>query len=595
MSAILRLPYKYNNLFRNRQNLSHLSSLVSCLFLIFAPAFAVRSMEFIEQFIFGEGIAHSIFVLAIVIAIGTLLAKIKIGGISLGATWVLFAGIVASHFGMKLHADALNFVRDFGLTLFVFSIGLQIGPSFFSSLRQGGLRQMWLSILTMLLGGVVAYLLYLATNTPLQTMVGVMDGAVANTPAMGATQQAYIDLTGLDDKSIPMGFAVAYPIGVVAVIIAFIILKKVLRIDISKEREVVESHLGGNKFAAKFSIEVTNEQMNGKSVGEIRHIIARQFVISRISHDGNKAFIADSASKVYCGDKIFVVSSVEDKEAILAFLGREIEMLEEEWGEFEGQLVSRRIVVTQPEINGKRFVDLRLRTKYGINITRVNRAGVDIIPHQGMELQLGDKVMVVGSEEAINEVSKLLGNSLKKLHEPHIFTLFLGIALGVLVGSIPLIDASQPIKLGLAAGPMLMAIIIGRFGTHWHLITYTTLSANLMLREVGLAMFLASVGLASGNGFVNAVVGGGYIWLLYGLIIAIVPLILVGIYARLRYKSDFFTIMGMLSGSMTNPIALNYANSLAGSDMPAISYATVYPLAMFLRVVIAQLMVLFLM
>ena len=551
-------------------------------------------MEFFREFVFGAGIAHSIFVLAVVIAIGTLLAKIKVGGISLGATWILFAGIVASHFGMTLHADTLNFVRDFGLTLFVFSIGLQIGPSFFASLRQGGLKQMWLSILAMLLAAVVAYLLVFPTETPLQTMVGVMDGAVANTPAMGAAQQTYLDLTGIDDKSIPMGFAVAYPVGVVAVILAFMLLKAILRIDLAKERDVVASKFGGNKLAAKYSIEVTNRQMDGKSVGEIRQIIARQFVISRISHDGNKAYIADASSTVHCGDKIFVVSSAEDKEAILAFLGHEIEMLEEEWGEFEGQLVSRRIIVTQPKINGKRFVDLRLRTKYGINITRVNRAGVDIIPHQGMELQLGDKVMVVGSEEAINEVAKLLGNSLKKLRDPHIFTLFFGIALGVLVGSIPLIDAPQPIKLGLAAGPMLMAIIIGRFGTHWHLITYTTLSANLMLREVGLAMFLASVGLASGNGFVDAVVGGGYIWLLYALIIAIVPLILVGIYARLRYKMDFFSIMGMLSGAMTNPIALNYANSLAGSDMPAISYATVYPLAMFLRVIIAQSMILML-
>ena len=548
-------------------------------------------MEFLNQFIFGEGIAHSIFVLAMVVAIGTTLAKIKVGGISLGATWILFAGIVASNFGMNLHADTLSFVRDFGLTLFVFSVGLQIGPSFFSSLRQGGLKQMWLSILAMLLAAVVAYLLFVITPTPLQTMVGVMDGAVANTPAMGATQQTFLDLTGIDDKSIPMSFAVAYPIGVVAVILAFMIMKAMLRIDLAKERDIVSKRLGGNKFAARFSIEVTNRQMDGKSVGEIRQIIARQFVISRISHDGNKASIADVSSIVYCGDKIFVVSSTEDKEAILAFLGREIEMLEEEWGEFEGQLVSRRIVVTQPKINGKRFVDLRLRTKYGINITRVNRAGVDIIPHQGMELQLGDKVMVVGSEEAINEVAKLLGNSLQKLRDPHIFTLFFGIALGVLVGSIPLIDAPQPIKLGLAAGPMLMAIIIGRFGTHWHLITYTTLSANLMLREVGLAMFLASVGLASGNGFVEAVVGGGYIWLLYALIIAIIPLLIVGVYARLRYKMDFFSIMGMLSGAMTNPIALNYANSLAGSDMPAISYATVYPLAMFLRVVIAQAMI----
>ena len=551
-------------------------------------------MEFFEQFLFGEGIAHSIFVLAIVVAVGTLFAKVKIAGISLGATWILFAGIVASHFGMNLHTETLNFVRDFGLTLFVFSIGLQIGPSFFSSLRQGGLRLMWLAILTIVLGGVVAYLLSLITKTPLQTMVGVMDGAVANTPAMGATQQTFFDITGIDDRTIPMSFAVAYPVGVVAVIIAFILLRGLLRIDLRNESDIVAKRYGENRLAAKYSIEVMNRQMDGKSVGEIRQIISRQFVISRISHDGNKASIADASSVVHCGDKIFVVSSAEDKEAILAFLGREIEMLEEEWGEFEGELVSRRIIVTQPKINGKRFVDLRLRTKYGINITRVNRAGVDLIPHQGMELQLGDKVMVVGSEEAINEVAKLLGNSLKKLRDPHIFTLFFGIALGVLVGSIPLIEASQPIKLGLAAGPMLMAILIGRFGTHWHLITYTTLSANLMLREVGLAIFLASVGLASGSGFVSAVAGGGYIWLLYALIIAIVPIILVGIYARLRFKMDFFTIMGVLSGCMTNSIALNYANSLAGSDMPAISYATVYPLAMFLRVVIAQAMLLLL-
>lgn len=554
-------------------------------------------MDFIREFIFGGGVPHSIFVLALVIAVGTLLAKIKVAGISLGATWTLFAGIVASQLGMNLHGETLNFVRDFGLTLFVFSIGLQIGPSFFASLRHGGLRQMWLAVLTMLLGAVVAYLLYFVTDEPLQTMVGVMDGAVANTPAMGATQQTYLDIKGAGAvdtdayKSIPLSFAVAYPIGVLAVIVAFVVLKAILRVDIAKERETVAATMGENKMAAKFSIEVTNEQMSGKSVGEIRKIIARQFVISRISHADNKAFIADVSSRVYCGDKIFVVCAAEDKEALLAMLGREIEMLEEEWGEFDGQLVSRRIVVTRSEINGKRFVDLRLRTKYGINITRVNRAGVDIIPHQGMELQLGDKVMVVGSESAINEVAKLLGNSLKKLHEPHIFTIFLGIALGVFIGSIELVSIPQPVKIGLAAGPMLMAILIGRFGTHWHLVTYTTLSANLMLREVGLSMFLASVGLASGEGFVDAVVGGGYVWLLYAFIIAVVPVVLVGIYARLRYKMDFFTIMGVLSGSMTNPIALNYANSAANTDMPAISYATVYPLAMFLRVVIAQTMV----
>ena len=543
--------------------------------------------------LFGGGIAHSIFIFAVVIAVGTALAKVKICGVSLGSTWILFAGIVASYFGMIVGEDMLAFARDFGLTLFVFSIGLQIGPGFFSSLRAGGLRQMWLAVLVMVLGVIVTLVITQLTSTPLQTMVGVMDGAAVNTPAMGATQQAYMDMTGLEDNSIPMAFAIAYPFGVVAVIIAFMILKPLLKVDLKVEAEALRALSNENKFAAKYSLEVINRQIDGKKVSEIRNIIARQFVISRISHDGNKASIADSDSVVHCGDKLFIVSAVEDKEAILAFLGEQVDMLEQEWGEFEGKLVSRRIVVTRPEINGKKFSDLRLRTKYGINITRVNRAGVDIIPYQGLELQLGDKVMIVGSESAIDKVAELLGNSLKKLHQPHIFTIFLGIALGVFVGSIPLVDSPQ-IKLGLAAGPMLMAILIGRFGTHWHLITYTTVSANLMLREVGLAMFLASVGLASGNGFVEAVLSGGYIWMLYALLIAIVPLILVGIFARKVYKMDYYTIMGTLSGSMTNPIALTYANNIAGSDMPSISYATVYPLVMFLRVVIAQSIILFL-
>ena len=550
-------------------------------------------MEFINQFIFGEGIPHSIFVVAVVITIGMALSKIKIGGVSLGSTWVLFAGIAAAELSMRLDSNVLAFARDFGLTLFVFSIGLQIGPSFFASLRSGGLRQMGLALLVMALGAGVAYIIALLTDTPLQTMVGVMDGAVANTPAMGATQQAYIDVTGSDDMSIPISFAVAYPFGIVAVIIAFVILKVLLRINTTEEDKALQALSAESKFAAKYSIEVVNRQIDGITVGELRNLIARQFVISRISHDGNKAFIADFNSRIYCGDKIFVVSSLEDKSALLAFVGNEIDMLEEEWGKFDGRLVSRRIVVTRPEINGKRFVDLRLRTKYGINITRVHRAGVDIIPYQGMELQLGDKVMVVGSESAIEEVAELLGNSLKKLHQPHILTIFLGIALGVFVGSIPLVESPQ-IKLGLAAGPMIMAILIGRFGTHLHLITYTTISANLMLREIGLSMFLAAVGLASGQGFVDAVISGGYVWMIYALIIAIVPLVIVGVFARLVCKMDFYTIMGTLSGSMTNPIALTYANGVAGSDMPAISYATVYPLVMFLRVVIAQCMILFL-
>ena len=537
-------------------------------------------------------IALTIFIFAAVIATGVALSKIRIAGISLGTTWILFAGIAASHFGLTVDSNILNFARDFGLVLFVFALGLQIGPGFFSALRSGGVKQIGLAVLIILLGAAVTYIIYMVTGTPLQTMVGVMDGAAVNTPAMGATQQAYFDITNTTDDTIAMSFAIAYPIGIVAVIIAFILLKLILKIDINKENEELSAINSDHKFAAKYSVEVTNKQLDSKSVSHIRHIIGRQFVISRISHGDNKAEIADSESIVHCGDKLFIVSALEDKEAILAFLGTEIDMLENEWGEFEGKLASRRIIVTRSEINGKRFSDLRLRTKYGINITRVVRAGVDLIPYQGMELQIGDKVVVVGTESAIDKVAELLGNSSKSLSKPHIFTIFLGIALGVAVGCIPLIESPQ-IRLGLAAGPMLVAILIGRFGTRLHLVTYTTMGANLMLREVGLALFLASVGLLSGKGFIEALQGGGYIWMLYALIIAIVPLILAGIFARKVLKMNFFTLMGTLSGSMTNPIALTYAGNMAGSDVPAISYATVYPLVMFFRVVVAQLIIAF--
>lgn len=317
----------------------------------------------------------------------------------------------------------------------------------------------------------------------------------------------------------------------------------------------------------------------------------RQFVVSRITHDNGKAFIADPTSRLYKGDKAFVICEAEDKAAILAFLGSEVNISYDQWCRFDGQLISRRIVITRPEINGKRLQDLRLRSRYGINISRVNRAGVDLLPYQGMELQLGDKIMVVGSEEALKKVGDLLGNSLKKLHEPHILTIFLGIAIGVLLGSIPLMHVPQPVKLGLAGGPMIVAILIGRFGTHWHLITYTTLSANLMLREIGISLFLAAVGISAGDGFVPAIMGGGYVWIGYALLIAIVPLLVVGVLGRLIFKTNFYTLMGMLSGSMTNPIALTFANTTAGNDMPAVAYSTVYPVATFLRVLVAQLMI----
>lgn len=542
---------------------------------------------------FGSGIAHTVLTLALVITVGILLSKIKVRGVSLGATWILFAGIAASHFGMIIDPAVLHFIKEFGLILFVFSIGLQVGPSFFASLKQGGMKLIMYAMLTAVLGAVVTYVIHLLSGTPVSTMVGIMSGAVTNTPGLGAAQQAYADGTGADDSSIAMAYAVTYPLGVLGVIIALIVMRYVLRIDFRKEDEGLHQLDNEHRFALKFSAEVTNATIDGNSVGHIRELINRQFVISRVAHPDNTIIIADADTVLHVGDRLLVVSSAEDKEAIITFTGREIEMDEKEWRAFDSQLVSRRIVITRSEINGKRFADLRLRTKYGINITRVNRAGVDLIPYQGMELQLGDKVMVVGTEKAVEQVAALLGNSLKKLHQPHILTIFLGIALGVLLGSAPLFNLSQPVKLGLAGGPLVVALLIGRFGTRFHLITYTTVSANLMLREVGISLFLAAVGLGAGDGFAETIVNGGYVWIGYGAIITIVPIIVMGIIARLLGKMNFYTLTGMLSGSMTDPVALAFSNSMAGNDMPSVSYATVYPAVMFLRVLLAQSMILF--
>ena len=550
-------------------------------------------MEWLYSLFFGNSIAHSVLTLAIVITIGTALSKLKFKGISLGATWILFVGIAASHFGMTINTESLHFIKEFGLILFVFSIGLQVGPSFFASVKQGGVRLITLATLVVIIGVITTYLLHLISGEPLSTMVGVMSGAVTNTPGLGAAQQAFTDSTGLEEPNIAMAYAVTYPLGVVGVIIALIALRYCLRIDFKREDEGLKALSNENKFATKISLEVTNDMMNGQSVGHIKELINRQFVVSRVAHKDNSITIADASTVLTTGDRLLVVCAAEDSEAIATFIGHEIKMDEKEWKAFDSQLVSRRIVITRNEINGKRFADLRLRTKYGINITRVNRAGVDLIPYQGMELQVGDKVMVVGSEKAIDQVASLLGNSLKKLHQPHIITIFLGIAFGVILGSIPIVSIPQPVKLGLAGGPLIVALLIARFGTQMGLITYTTMSANLMLREIGISLFLACVGLGAGDGFVDTVINGGYVWVAYGAVITILPIFLVGLFARLALKMNFYTVMGMLSGSMTDPIALAFANTTAGNDMPAVSYATVYPVTMFLRVLTAQLLMMF--
>lgn len=552
-------------------------------------------MEWLYNLFMSNSIAHVVFTLSLVITLGIMLSRIKIAGISFGVTWILFVGIAAGHFGMTIEHETLHFIKEFGLILFVFSIGLQVGPGFFSSFKEGGIKMVGCAAVVVLLGCLTTYIIHLVTGTPLPTMVGVMSGAVTNTPGLGAAQQAYADATGINDPTIALGYAVAYPLGVVGIILSLIAVRFITRVNFAQEDKDLEAMKSEHSNVMRVSVEFTNGALENQTIAHIRDLINRSFVIARIMDNDGTIRIADGTSTLKLGDKIRVVCSPEDREAVIAFFGQEIEMSKEEWGvtaDNQRQLVSRRIVITKREINGKKLSDLRLRTKYGINITRINRAGIDLIPYQGMELQIGDKIMIVGDEKAIEQVANVLGNSMKKLNEPQLLTIFIGIALGVLLGSIPLMEIPQPVKLGLAGGPLILAILIGRYGPHFHLVTYTTMSANLMLREVGLALFLAAVGIGAGDGFVEAIVGGGYRWILYGFIITVVPLLIVGLFARVKLKMNYYTLMGLMSGSVTDPPALGYANATAGNDMPAVGYATVYPVVMFLRVLCAQLLIL---
>lgn len=552
-------------------------------------------MEWLYNLFFGQSIAHAILIIALVITLGITLGKLKFRGISLGITWILFVGIAMSHFGMSINDEIRHFAQELGLILFVFSIGLQVGPSFFSSFKQGGMQLVGCAVSIVLLGVATTGLIHLVTGVPIPTMVGILSGAVTNTPGLGAAQAAYTDASGIEDPTIALGYAVAYPLGVVGIILSLIALRFILRINFKKENEGLEALSQEKKLAEKLSVEFTNQLLDGRSVEYIRDLINRQFVISRVAHASGELTMADGATVLHTGDKLRLICQPEDSEAVIAFLGHTVEMSDEEWGHNtpNATFISRRILITKPEINGKKFSDLRLRTKYGITLTRVNRAGVDLIPYQGLELQVGDRVMVVGPEKSVDKVAEVLGNSLKKLDHPNLVTIFVGIALGVLLGSIPLINVPQPVKLGLAGGPLILAILIGRFGSHFGLVTYTTMSANLMLREMGIALFLACVGLGSGEGFVDAIVDGGYRWIGYGAIITILPLLIVGTFARLVLKMNYYTLTGMLSGAMTDPPALAYANGVAGNDMPAVAYSTVYPVVMFLRVLTAQIFILF--
>ena len=537
--------------------------------------------------------------LSFVIALGIQLGKIKIFGVSLGITFVLFVGIIMGHFGITINPHVIHFFQEFGLILFVYSVGMQVGPGFFSSFRQGGITLNMLACGVIFLGVLTTIVIHYVTNIPMPTMVGILSGAVTNTPGLGAAQQAFSDMHGVSDNSIPMGYAVAYPLGVIGIILSTIIIRYVFRISFQKENEMLEkednSHANG---AIPISLVVKNPAIFNKKVREISSLLEhRDFVISRIWRDNDKKIEMVSADTVLQeNDKVFVITTEQDAETLKIFIGEAIDMERKQWIRMESQFINRRILITKPELNGKHLGDLKLRKLYGINITRINRAGVDLVAKPNLTLQVGDRVNVVGTEASIANVEKVLGNSLKRLNEPNLIAIFVGIALGIFLGSIPMTfpGIPQPIKLGLAGGPLIVAILISRFGYHYKLITYTTQSANFMLREVGIAMFLACVGLRAGDGFVDTIINdGGFAWIGYGVIITMLPLLIIGFIARYFFKINYFTLMGLIAGSTTDPPALAYSNQTAGNDAPSVGYATVYPLTMFLRVLTAQLLILF--
>ena len=556
-------------------------------------------MNWINDLLWGEGIGHSILLLSFVIAAGIQLGKNKVFGVSLGITLVLFVGIILGHFGFTMNHNVIHFFKEFGLILFVYSVGMQVGPGFFSSFKQGGITLNMLACGIVFLGVLTAVILHYATGIPMPTMVGILSGAVTNTPGLGAAQQAFSDMHGVSDNTIALGYAVAYPLGVIGIILSIILIKYIFRVSFDKENEQLNSEDSSHTNEAKpISLIVKNPAIFNKTVAELSNLLEhRDFVISRVWRDSNKQIEIASANTVLQeNDKVFVITTETDAETIKTFIGEEIDMERKQWIRMESQFINRRILITKPELNGKRLGQLKLRKLYGINITRINRAGVDLVAKPGLTLQVGDRVNVVGTETAVSNVEKVLGNSMKRLNEPNLITIFVGIALGIVLGSIPISfpGIPQPVKLGLAGGPLVVAILISRFGYHYKLITYTTQSANLMLREIGITLFLACVGISAGDGFVDTIVNnGGFAWIGYGFIITFVPLMIIGCIGRYFCKVNYFTLMGLIAGSTTDPPALAYSNATAGNDAPSVGYATVYPLTMFLRVLTAQLLILF--
>ena len=529
-------------------------------------------------------LASTLVLYSFVIAVGVFLGKLKIGSVSLGVTFVLFVGILMGHFGYVVDPNVLKFVREFGLILFIFAIGIQVGPGFFSSFKKGGMRLNGLAVLGIALNvAIVLAIFYIDGNTSIDALVGVMSGAVTNTPGLAAAQQAAGSPEAINTMS--MGYAAAYPLGVCGILGAMFLIKALFKIRTDREISAMEEEYEAAQTKPNIvSIEVTNHLINGKSLRELHDIILCDFVISRLMDQSGNIIIPTSATQVRVGDKLYVVISASDTDRFESVVGPEVEM---DWEEVTpSRVVSRRILITKSKYNGVALGSLRLHTAYQLNATRVNRAGVDLIASNDLRLQMGDRITVVGDLNDIDRLANRLGNSMKRLNEPNMITIFVGIMFGIILGSLEL---PFKMKLGLAGGPLVVAILLSRFGYKFKLVTYTSSSASLLMRELGICLFLASVGISSGAKFAETVFNlQGMWWVIWGFIITFVPLVVVGCIARGVYKINFLTIMGLFSGSYTDPPALAYANNSTGHDAPAVAYSTVYPLTMFLRVVAAQ-------
>lgn len=548
----------------------------------------------------SDSVAHIALLYALVIAVGVLCGKIKIFGISLGVTFVLFAGIVAGHIGFTGTPAILNFLQDFGLILFVFCIGLQVGPSFFTSFKSGGITMNLLSVGIILLNILTMLILYWVvfdSSNPknLPMMVGVLCGAVTNTPGLGAANEALEQVFPHGTApQIAAGYACAYPLGVVGIILSMILLKFLTKVNTQKEsEEFLKEENNLEMQPHSLTLEVQNQNLEGKTLGQIHQFLGRQFVPSRLLH-GEHTIIPTDDTVLHIGDIIRLVCADHDTDAIRSFIGKDVEV---DWEHQDLPVVFKRILVTQPSVNGKTFGSFHFAKMYGVNVTRITRQGMELFAREELPIQIGDRIRVVGPEDAVERVADLMGNSERRLNAPNIATIFIGILVGIIFGSIPfsISGIPTPVKLGLAGGPLIIAILLGAYGYKFKLVTYTSTSANFMLREIGLVLFLASVGIKAGEHFVQTVVEGDgltYVWC--GFLITLLPLLIVGFIARWKYKFNYFVILGMLAGTTTDPPALAYANQTAGNDAPAIGYSTVYPLSMFLRIISAQLIILLL-